>query len=81
MSTQSAPVARWPPKHNYTKEDIALAHKISRFIDAVLDDDFLAELDILFTAKAEEELQQLYGWSWGLNHGGAREWTNGHYIT
>ena len=81
MSLNTTPVVTWPPQENYMQEDVALAHRVNFFIDSVLDDAFLAELDILFTAKAEEELQQLYGWSWGLNHGSEREWTNGHYIT
>ena len=62
-----APPNSWPPKHNATAEDIRLAHKINRFIEAVLDEDFLRQLDVIFQAKAQQEIDSLYGWSWGLD--------------
>jgi len=62
-----APPNSWPPKHNITAEDVRLAHKINRFIEAVLDEDFLRQLDTIFQEKARQELEQLYGWSWGLD--------------
>ena len=71
-----APPNSWPPKHNITLEDVKLAHKINRFIEAVLDEDFLRELDAIFRAKAQQELEAMHGWSWGLNHSAVGAWSN-----
>ena len=80
MSAVNTTRPLWPPKQNVSPEDLALAAKLNRFIDAVLTEDFLRELDHIFCMKAEQELQALYGWGYGVHYGPVGDRPNEHYL-
>ena len=68
-----------PPPAEASEEDIKLVKKINRFIDSVLDREFLAQIEHIFLMKAQLELQGIYGQGVDLGPTFAGGWSSEQY--